>query len=84
MCTSVPWPAEIDPLEMARIFPNATVMLTMQGMMRAWNEDGLVRFRPWFDADALGLIDIAVFSEEDICSIRNSRTKCVKSASMLW
>ncbi len=61
-----PLAAEIDPLEMARSFPNATVMLTMQGMMRAWNADGLVRFRPWFDADALGLIDIAVFSEEDI------------------
>ena len=61
-----PLAAELDPLEMARGFPHATVMLTLQGLMRQWGEDGAVRFRPWFDADALRLIDIVVFSQEDI------------------
>ncbi|MCY4070909.1 MAG: PfkB family carbohydrate kinase [Chloroflexi bacterium] len=61
-----PLAAELDPLEMARNFPNATVMLTLQGLMRQWGEDGLVRFRPWFDAEALRLIDIVVYSQEDI------------------
>ena len=61
-----PLAAELDPLEMARNFPNATVMLTLQGLMRQWGEDGLVRFRPWFDAEALKLIDIIVYSQEDI------------------
>ena len=61
-----PLAREIDPLEMARAFPKATVMLTLQGMLRRWDEDGLVKFRHWFDADALALIDIVVFSEEDV------------------
>lgn len=60
-----PLAGEINPLEMARAFPNATIMLTPQGMMRRWGEDGLVKFRRWFDEDALKLIDIVVYSEED-------------------
>lgn len=61
-----PLAAELDPLEMARNFPGATVMLTLQGLLRQWGEDGLVRFRPWFDAEALSLVDIVVYSQEDI------------------
>lgn len=61
-----PLAAELDPLEMARNFRNATVMLTPQGLMRQWGEDGLVRFRPWFDEEALRMVDIVVYSEEDI------------------
>ncbi len=57
---------EIDPLELARGFPQATIMLTLQGLMRRWGADGRVRFRPWFDAEALRRIDIVVYSEEDI------------------
>ena len=41
-------------------------MLTLQGLMRQWGEDGLVRFRPWFNAEALKLIDIVVYSQEDV------------------
>ena len=61
-----PLAAEIDPLEMARGFPGATVMLTLQGMMRRWDADGAVRFRRWTDARAIDLIDIIVYSQEDI------------------
>ena len=61
-----PLAAEINPLEMARGFPNATIMLTLQGMLRRWGADGLVKFRRWFDEDALRLIDIVVYSEEDV------------------
>ena len=61
-----PLAAEIDPLELARNFPDATKMLTLQGMLRRWDADGMVKFRPWFDAAALKLIDIIVYSEEDI------------------
>ena len=60
-----PLAAELDPLEMAHGFPNATIMLTPQGLMRRWGADGLVKFRRWFDEDALRLIDIVVYSEED-------------------
>lgn len=61
-----PLAAEIDALEMARGFPGATIMLTLQGLMRRWDESGAVRFRRWFDEDALRRIDIVVFSEEDV------------------
>ena len=61
-----PLAGELDPLEMARNFPQATIMLTLQGLMRRWDEGGLVRFRPWFDEAALKLIDIVVYSQEDI------------------
>ena len=61
-----PLAAEIDPREMAENFPDATIMLTLQGMMRRWDADGLVKFRRWFDESALELIDIVVFSEEDV------------------
>ena len=61
-----PLAAELDPLEMARGLPNATIMLTLQGLLRRWGADGLVKFRPWFDEEALRLIDIVVYSEEDI------------------
>lgn len=61
-----PLAAELNPLEMAREFPDATIMLTLQGLMRRWDESGLVRFRPWFDEHALRKIDIVVYSEEDV------------------
>ena len=61
-----PLAGEIDPLEMARNFPQATIMLTLQGLMRRWDDTGLVRFRPWFDEATLKLIDIVVYSQEDI------------------
>ncbi len=61
-----PLAAEIDPRELAENLPESTIMLTLQGMMRRWDADGLVKFRPWFDCGALELIDIVVYSEEDI------------------
>ena len=61
-----PLAAELDALEMARGFPGATIMLTLQGLMRRWDKSGAVRFRRWFDEDAFRRIDIVVFSEEDV------------------
>lgn len=56
---------EVDP-QIAHAFPNATVLLTLQGWLRRWDADGRVRFKRWFDPDVLRAIDIVVFSEEDI------------------
>ena len=61
-----PLAGEIDPAEMAQGFPNSMIMLTMQGMLRRWDADGLVKFRRWFDEEALSLISIVVYSEEDV------------------
>lgn len=56
---------EVDP-QIAHRFPDATVLLTLQGWLRRWEVDGRVCFKRWFDADVLRSIDIVVFSEEDI------------------
>ena len=61
-----PLAAELDPREVAEHFPKATIMLTPQGMMRDWSDDGQVKFRRWFDERALEQIDIVVYSEEDV------------------
>lgn len=61
-----PLAAEVDPAEMAQHFPDAIVMLTLQGLMRQWGDDGKVQFRRWFDQEAFELVDIVVYSEEDI------------------
>lgn len=47
-------------------FPDARVLLTLQGWLRTWDSSGYVRFKRWFDAEALKQIDMVVFSEEDI------------------
>lgn len=60
-----PLTGEVDPA-LAACFPRATVLLTPQGWLRRRDPNGLVRFRRWFDADALRHVDIVVFSEEDI------------------
>ena len=61
-----PLAAELDAREMAANFPHATIMLTLQGLMRAWGAGGQVKFRRWFDERALEKIDIVVYSEEDV------------------
>lgn len=61
-----PLAAELDPREMAENFPDATIMLTLQGLMRDWGDDGKVKFRRWFDEGVLEQIDIVVYSEEDV------------------
>ena len=61
-----PLAGELNPAEIARHFPDATVMLTLQGLMRRWDVDGRVHFKKWFDEEAFRLIDIIVYSEEDI------------------
>ncbi len=56
---------EVDP-RIADLFPDATVLVTLQGWLRRWGDDGLVRFKRWYDEAALKAMDILVFSEEDI------------------
>lgn len=56
---------EVD-FSFASKFPNATVLLTPQGYMRQWGDDGIVHFKRWLDTDVLGAIDILVLSKQDI------------------
>jgi sugar/nucleoside kinase (ribokinase family) len=56
---------EVDP-HIAHRFPDATVLLTLQGWLRRWDDDGRVHFKRWFDPAVLKDIDVVVFSEEDI------------------
>ncbi len=56
---------DIDPA-LAQGFPQSAVLLTPQGWLRQWDAAGLVRFKPWFDADTLKALTLLVLSEEDI------------------
>lgn len=47
-------------------YPDSTVMLTPQGWMRRWGDDGQVHFKPWFEPDVVRSADIVVFSQEDV------------------
>ena len=60
-----PIAGEIDP-PVAHRFPRSMTLLTLQGWLRQWGEDGRVHFRRWHDADVLKSINMTVFSEEDI------------------
>jgi sugar/nucleoside kinase (ribokinase family) len=57
---------EVDPA-LARAFPNALVAAGPQGWMRTWDAEGTVFPKPWAYADdLLPVLDVTVFSEEDI------------------
>jgi sugar/nucleoside kinase (ribokinase family) len=75
-----PIAGEIDPT-IARLFPQARVMLTLQGCLRQWGDDGRVRFRRWLDADALRDIDVVVFSEEDVAEAPDMEQEITQMAN---
>ncbi|MDX2137134.1 MAG: PfkB family carbohydrate kinase [Chloroflexota bacterium] len=75
-----PIAGEVDPA-LARFFPHARVMLTLQGCLRQWGTDGRVHFRRWLDADVLRTIDVVVFSEEDIAESPEMEQEIVQVAS---
>lgn len=56
---------EVD-LSFAKYFPDATVLLTPQGYMREWGDDGRITFKRFLDADVLSAVDILVLSKQDI------------------
>jgi sugar/nucleoside kinase (ribokinase family) len=57
---------EVDPA-LARAFPHSLVAAGPQGWMRTWDAEGTVFPKQWEHADALlPILDVTVFSEEDI------------------
>ena len=60
-----PLTGEVDP-DVAHTFKDSKVLLTLQGWLRQWGDDGRVTFKRWFDPGVLRDVDIVVFSEEDI------------------
>lgn len=56
---------EVD-LSFAKQFPDATVLLTPQGYMREWGDDGRVMFKRFLDTDVLSAVDILILSRQDI------------------
>lgn len=61
-----PIAGEGDSQALLNLFPDSKIMVTLQGWLRRWDEDGRVRFKPWSRAETLRRIDLLVFSEEDI------------------
>ena len=48
-----------------RLFPNSIVVASLQGWLRRWGADGIVRPRPWDGLEVLPYVDAAVVSRED-------------------
>ncbi len=55
---------EVDPA-VARLFPRSVVVASLQGWLRQWGSDGVVRPRSWDGRDVLPHLDAAVLSSED-------------------
>lgn len=68
---------EVDPA-MLQLFPQATTLVTIQGWLRRWGEDGRVYFKRWHDAEALKRLDVVVFSNEDISEAPDMETEIVR------
>lgn len=60
-----PLTGELDG-EVMQSFPHSTTLLTGQGLLRQWGEDGRVTFKSWSDVNVLSHLDWFVLSEEDI------------------
>lgn len=75
-----PLTGEIDPYDLFPLFDAARTMLTGQGMLRQWGEDGVVRFRRWSDAAALRPVDWLVLSEEDIAQAPELESEYTEAA----
>lgn len=74
---------EGDP-QIAHLFRESTVLLTLQGWLRRVEDDGRVRFKRWFDPDVLRSIDAVVFSEEDIVEAPDIEQSFAQSVSNLF
>ena len=61
-----PLTQEVDP-HLVDCFPTSIQGTTPQGWMRAWDDEGRVRYTPWTSApDVLRRVDVLIFSEEDV------------------
>lgn len=61
-----PLTGELDPAEFLAGFASARTLMTAQGLLRQWDETGLVRFKRWLEPSALAALGWLVLSEEDI------------------
>lgn len=50
----------------ARLFPHSTIVASIQGWLRQWDDDGRVRPCEWSGQDVLPYVDAAVLSIDDI------------------
>lgn len=58
--------ADEVPAAIAGRFGDATILATLQGWMRQWDADQIVRYKPFRNDVLLSRSDIVVFSEEDV------------------
>ena len=56
----------------ARIFSNSIVVVTIQGWLRQWDNDGMISSpKEWNGMEVLPYVDVAIVSESDFESIEN-------------
>lgn len=73
---------EVSP-EIVYDFPNTQILLTPQGWMRQWGDDGKVFYKRWLDADILRRATIVVLSREDIITDPSIEAELARYASHL-
>jgi sugar/nucleoside kinase (ribokinase family) len=70
---------EVAP-DVTSAFGEATILATLQGWMRRWDADEVVRFKPFEYEHMLRAVDIVVFSEEDIRAAPDTEAWVVQRA----
>lgn len=74
---------EVDPA-IVKSFQNQTVLLTPQGYMREWGDDGRVRFKRWLDSDMLSAVNILVLSKQDIADAPELEQEFVQACEWVF
>ena len=68
----------------AGFFPNSLVAITPQGLLRHWDESGIVRQGSWTGDDGLlESCDVAVFSEEDVAGDGDFLERCIRQVKLV-
>lgn len=65
-------------------FPGALVAITPQGLLRRWDDEGLVRQGPWAGDDRLlRSCQVAVFSADDLAGDEGFLARCVRAVPLV-
>lgn len=74
---------EVDP-NIVKSFREQTVLLTPQGYMREWGQDGRVHFKRWLDSEMLSAVNILVLSKQDIAEAPELEQEFVQACEWVF
>jgi sugar/nucleoside kinase (ribokinase family) len=68
----------------ADLFPDSKTMVTLQGWLRRWDDDGRVRFKRWFDEHVIKTLDLIVLSVEDITEAPDMQAELAQTGNHVF